>query len=110
MPQKKLAFVVVPKSWFDQTVGRIGTTGPSKSTGEMHIMISAIDDASDHRGLWLSDVQTLLEKEKDGSRVTFERFMVPWQFVLALGIHDTAESVKIPTGFTGATDLGEAKK
>jgi hypothetical protein len=110
MPQKKLAFVVVPKSWFDQTLGRIGITGPSGSTGDMHIVISAIDDVADHRGLWLSDVQTLLEKEKDGSRVTFERFMVPWQFVLAVGVHDIAESVKMPTGFTGATVLGDANK
>jgi hypothetical protein len=42
-------------------------------------------------------------KRTDGSNVTFTRMLVPWQYVLSVGILE--ESGRLPAGFADATVL-----
>jgi hypothetical protein len=101
MPQKETVFVVVKKTWFDAAMDPLVTGRPSKSQVDAHVMVATVDDASDHRGLWLRGIKSRYQR-KDGSPVDM-RLMIPWQFVLALGL--VAESVKMPTGFVNTTVL-----
>ncbi|HEY7450687.1 MAG TPA: hypothetical protein VH702_21195 [Vicinamibacterales bacterium] len=98
-----MAFVVVQKTWFDHAMK--GLTGhESGSLINAHVIQAPLDDVTDHRGLWLQDVKSRWVKKTDGS-VVIMRLMIPWQFVLAVGLTD--EPAKMPTGFTSdnVTDL-----
>jgi hypothetical protein len=69
----------------------------SNATGDTHMIMAPFDDM-DHRGLWLRDVESNLRRKSDDSQVNM-RLLIPWEFVLAVGLVD--ESVKIPPGFQG---------
>jgi hypothetical protein len=90
MAKKRTAIVVVSKQWFDSSRVLLSGSPPSESTGDSHVIIGPLDDANDERGLWLKDIITtgILKKdaEDDTSPVTVERLMIPWAFVLALGL------------------------
>jgi hypothetical protein len=90
MAQKQTAIVVVSKDWINTGVRflvnhgkKSGTIGGSPDT---HLVIAPVDDASDHRGLWLKGITTT-ELTTDTSPVTL-KFMIPWSFVLGLGLID----------------------
>ncbi len=96
MAQKQTAIVVVSKEWIDTAVRHLVNHGrESRSTGQTHVITADIEDTADHRGLWLSNVNTS-QLTKDGSNVTM-RFMIPWNFILGLGVVD--HSLQVKTGF-----------
>ena len=105
MAHKTRAFVMVQRSWFDETIGPVTSGRESQSTGNAHTIVGTLDDIADHRGLWLQDVPTLYRKQKDDSPVTFARLLIPWQYVLSLGLEDATTSAKIKPGFANTTDL-----
>jgi hypothetical protein len=99
MTKSQTAFVVVQKSWFDHAMH--GLTGrESKSEIDSHVIMAPLDDINDPRGLWLRDIDSPWIKKTDSSTVIM-RLMIPWHFVLAVGLAD--EAGPIPTGFTGNT-------
>jgi hypothetical protein len=97
MGQKQTAVVVVSKEWVNSGVHHL-TNGSrlSESTGDTHLFIAPLEDASDHRGLWLRDVKTTRLTE-DNSAVTM-KFLIPWQFVFAVGIIE-GEQTRVRMGF-----------
>jgi hypothetical protein len=98
-----MALVVVKKSWFDLAMQ--GITGhESGSQVDAHVIQAPINDVTDPRGLWLQEVKSRYVKPSDGSPV-FVRLMIPWEYVLAVGLAD--EPAKMPAGFTAnnVTDL-----
>ena len=87
MVHKKTAFVVVSKDWINTGVRHLLNHGRgSHSTGDTHLVIAPLDDASDHRGLWLSGITTT-QLTADSSSVTM-KFMIPWSAILGLGLID----------------------
>lgn len=98
MAQKqKTAVVVVSKDWIDTSVRHLINHGQeSRSTGDTHIVYADLEDTSDHHGLWLKNIKTT-QLMKDGSE-TVMRFMIPWAFVVALGVID---GVEVKPGFAG---------
>jgi hypothetical protein len=108
MAQKQMAVVVVPKHWFNSGAHLLLNNGEeSGSDGETHFVIAPVDDVSDAYGLWLKDITTT-GLTKNGSPVEM-RFMIPWQFVLGLGLMDD-QTDKAAFGFRhgSATVLDDA--
>ena len=92
------AIVVVSKDWIDTAVRHLINHGQqSRSTGETHVIFADLEDTSDHRGLWLKNVRTT-RLTTDGSNITM-RFMIPWSFIVALGVVDHGAPVE--PGFAG---------
>jgi hypothetical protein len=103
MSQNQSAVVVVTKDWINTTVRHLINHGQeSRSTGETHLVIGDLEGTSDHHGLWLKNVKTT-HLTADGSEVTMVRFMIPWAFVVALGVVD--HSTQVEPGFAGGIDL-----
>jgi hypothetical protein len=102
MAKEQTAFVVVQKSWYDDAISHLAG-GYSNSTGDVHVIVGRLDNETDPHGLWLRDVPTEMRKQRDGSRVTLQRLMIPWRYVVALGIGD--EAVTLRAGFTNATTV-----
>lgn len=95
--KKQTGFVVVSKDWMDSGVRYFVNDGrTSRSTSDTHIVIAEVEDTSDARGLWLRNVKTT-QFTREGSDVTTMKFMIPWTFVLGLGLADAV---------AGNTDLG----
>ena len=105
MSQKQTAIVVVSKDWIDSAVKHLINDGrESRSTGDTHIVYADLEGSSDPHGLWLKNVKTNRLKE-DGSEVVM-RFMIPWAFVVALGVVD--HGIDLEPGFAGAISLEPA--
>jgi hypothetical protein len=82
---EQTAIVVVTKEWIDTGVRFLLNDGKmSGSTSNTHIVTADVENTSDQRGLWLKNVKTRAMK-RDGSVVTM-RLMIPWTFVLGLGL------------------------
>ena len=96
MAQKDTAVVVVSKEWMNSGVHHVANESRlSESDGDTHLFIAPLEDALDHRGLWLRDVKSTRLTE-DASSVTM-KFLIPWQFILAVGLIE--EGSKVPMGF-----------
>jgi hypothetical protein len=107
MTEKKnrTAFVVVQKEWFNHGM-RALTGHESQSERDAHVMICTVDDMADHLGLWIRDVTSHYRKNDAGPFVKM-RLMIPWQFVLSVGLVD--DKMKIPTGFQNTTVLTQSE-
>jgi hypothetical protein len=101
MAQKQTAFVVVQQSWYDGALKAL-IGGHSNSSADHHLITGLLEDASDHRGLWLAGATSERWFNQDGTPVIM-KVMIPWQFVLVLGVAD--EGTTMPAGFKGATVL-----
>ena len=100
MAQKQTAIVVVNKSWIDTAVRHLVNNGQtSRSTGETHLLIGDVEDASDHRGLWLKNILTN-QLTRDGSPITM-KLMIPWSFIVGVGLADDDLQGKMKPGFNG---------
>jgi hypothetical protein len=104
MATTKKAFVVVDQEWFDKALYMFISDKRSASTNGAHLITGPVEDLSDHRGIWLSDVESRVRNSNDDSPVPPMRLMIPWQFVLAVGVVEGAET-KLPAGFQNVTDL-----
>lgn len=90
MAQQQRVTVVVSKDWIDTGVHYLLNSGaPTRSTASGHIIFGNLEDASDHRGLWLKNVRTTC-LTTDRSPVTM-KLMIPWTFVFAFGVIDEGE-------------------
>ena len=67
-------------------------------------------DLSDHRGIWLTDVITTAVLNRSDDSPVKMKFMIPWHYVLGLGLPDL-QSQESTIGFkAGAgTTLVDAK-
>jgi hypothetical protein len=96
MAQKQTAIVVVKKQWVNDLRHLLHDGHESRSTDDVHLLIGALEDASDLRGLWLKDVPSSILK-KDGSAVKM-KVLIPWTNVVGCGIvNEDAE--KVAAGF-----------
>ena len=95
--------MVVSKDWINTAGVRhlVNHGRESRSTGETHLVIADLEDTSDHHGLWLKNVNTTSLKP-DGSNVTM-RFMIPWSFIVGLGVVDREAGVE--AGFAGGVAI-----
>ena len=90
--RKGTAFVVVQRTWFNHAMH--GLTGhESGSEIDSHVIQAALDDVNDQRGLWLRDIKSRWVKATDGSPVIM-RLLIPWQFVLAVGLADESGNMR----------------
>lgn len=89
MSKRKLttAVVFVDKSWYDSTLRFLLDKSPSRSTEEVHILVGALKDAGDTVGLWMSGLKT--KEVKPGVEVAME-LLIPWRYVVAVGLIDEA--------------------
>jgi len=105
MSRKQTAVVVVSKNWIDTSVRHLINEGrESRSTGETHIVYADLEGTSDPHGLWLKNVKTTRIKA-DGEEVVMARFMIPWAFIVALGVIDHAQ---LELGFTGGVPIEQS--
>ena len=102
MAKKQTAFVVVQKSWFNLAMNALVTRRDSQSEVDAHVLIADLDDVTDHRGLWIRNIKSAYQNKKDDSWVMM-KLMIPWQFVLSVGLVD--KSVSIRVGFNNTTVL-----
>jgi hypothetical protein len=106
MSQKQTAIVVVTKAWINTSVRHLINDGrESHSTGDTHIVYADLEGTSDHHGLWLRNIKTA-RLTADGSEVAMTRFMIPWTFIVALGVVD--HGAQVETGFAGGISLDPA--
>lgn len=97
---QETAVVVVSAEWINSSARILVTEGKSStSTGETHLLIAPLEDASDPHGLWLSGITTT-QLTKDNSPVTM-KLMVPWSVILAVGIISD-EQGKVKPGFVAS--------
>ena len=97
MAQNQLAIIVVSRDWFDTAARHLLNNGePSRSKAHTHIITAKIDDLNDARGLWLKDMTSTWVR--NGDPVNMLSFMIPWSFVLALGVVDD-QVEKLTPGF-----------
>lgn len=101
MARQQTAIVIVSKHWINtEGINTILAKGRiSEATGDAHIVIATVSDTSDPQGLWLSGIKTS-ELKRDGSSISM-KFMVPWRFVLGLGLVDDLEPSTL--GFRGGS-------
>ena len=96
MAQKQTAIVVVRKQWVNDLRYLLNDGRESGSAEGVHLLIGALEDASDLRGLWLKDVTSTILR-KDGSTVKM-KVLIPWACVVGCGIvNEDAE--KVAAGF-----------
>lgn len=102
---KQTVFVVVTREWFDHTMNPLITGKDSGSAKNAHMMIGALKDLTDHKGLWLDKIESDNIHKKDGAPVVMD-VMIPWQHILGVGV--VGDKATMPAGFTGATILKSA--
>lgn len=106
MAGKQRAFVVVSRSWVNTDgISEIVNNGrKSQADGDAHMVIAPLHDVSDHRGLWLEKITTD-KLRRDGATISLT-FMIPWSFVLGLGLLDETDAAA-SIGFkgTGSTSV-----
>ena len=112
MPMKQIAFIVVSKEWFNTGgINHILANGrESQGNGEAHLIVAGDPDLSEHRGIWLTNVITTAVLNRSDESPVKMKFMIPWHYVLGLGLPDV-QSTESTIGFkAGAgTTLVDAK-
>jgi hypothetical protein len=106
MASKQTVFVVVTRDWFNHTMRQLITGTDSQSAMNAHMLIGALKDLTDPKGLWLDKIKSDHIHRKDGAPVVMD-VMIPWQHVLGVGV--VGEGSALPAGFTGATVLKSAE-
>jgi hypothetical protein len=112
MAQKQTAFVVVSKDWIDSGARYFINNGEmSSSTTNTHIVIGEVEDATNERGLWLKNVKTtgFTRASSPGVAVTM-RVLIPWAFVLSLGLVVDHETGKTKLGYPEGAHIWEETK
>jgi len=100
MPTKQIAFIVVRKDWYNSAGINhlLGNGRESRADGEAHLIMAGDPDLSDHRGVWIPGVVTTAVLNRSDNSPTKMRFLIPWQYILGVGLDEgSAESV---IGFT----------
>jgi hypothetical protein len=88
MARGQKAIVVVDREWINTAgINHLLARGrQSAATGGVHMIIAPLEDASNHQGLWLSEITTTALTQ-DAS-VLKMKFMIPWSVIRGLGVVD----------------------
>jgi len=97
---KQIAFIVVSKEWFNTGgINHILANGrESQGSGEAHLIMAGDPDLSDPRGIWLTNVITTAVLNRSDESPVKMKFMIPWHYVLGLGLPDV-QSAESTIGF-----------
>jgi hypothetical protein len=109
MANKQGACVIVSSEWVQIAPIRqmLGIARAAADGADTHILISDITDR-DSQGVWLRGIVTTAIVDKDTQEPTKMDFLVPWQYVVGLGLWD--ERAKSAAGFqTNATQMATSQ-
>jgi hypothetical protein len=106
VPMKQIAFIVVSKEWFNTGgINHILANGrQSQGSGEAHLIMADNADLSDHRGIWLTNVITTAVLNRSDESPVKMKFMIPWHYVLGLGLPDV-QSAESTIGFKAGAGI-----
>ena len=89
---KQVAVVIVDNEWFHSPGVKRFLAGRSTQRDESsHYILGPLVDDSDPLGVWLGEVTTKSLRRADGKDFDM-KFLIPWRFVLALGVVDETVS------------------
>lgn len=102
MANKQGAVVVVLDDWVSTSPIRqiLGVPQHSEGTGKARLFIVGSVE-TDGRGVWLKEITTHAVVDKDNGAPTTLDFLVPWPYVLAVGVWDE-QTEKVTVGFQAA--------